>query len=77
MKKVAGFFDRLGAHFSDQIEHLQKRGEFRQDIDARNTGRALAAMVDGIILHRGLFALSVNRHRKLIDASLNLMLANP
>ena len=74
VKEVAGFFDRLGAHYSAQLEHLQSLSQVRGDIDTGTTGRALAAMIDGIILHKGLFAIPGSRHRKLIEASLKLLL---
>ena len=76
VERVAGFFDRLGQHYAQQIEHLQDIGEFRPDIEPETTGRAIAAMIDGIILHRGLFSMPVKRHRELIDSSLNLLLTN-
>ena len=73
VKKVAGFFERLGDHYADHIKQLQQNGEVSEEIDPKTTGRALAAMVDGIILHKGLFAISTAKHRKLIEASLDVM----
>ena len=73
VKKVAGFFERLGDHYADHIKQLQQNGEVSEEIDPKTTGRALSAMVDGIILHKGLFAISTAKHRKLIEASLEVM----
>ncbi|MEM7303141.1 MAG: TetR/AcrR family transcriptional regulator [Pseudomonadota bacterium] len=76
VKKVAGFFDRLGNHYADHVALLQQQGQLSRSIEPKATGRALAAMIDGIILHKGLFAMSPAKHRKLIDASLKLIFPN-
>lgn len=60
--KVAGFFDRLGEHYSGQIKHLQEVGQIRADADAKKLGRVLASLIDGMILHKGLFSISAKRH---------------
>ncbi|PRY20263.1 TetR family transcriptional regulator [Aliiruegeria haliotis] len=65
-QKVAAFFERLGKHYAGQIAHLQARGEVGPEHDADLLGRALASMVDGMILHRGLFAIPENRNKGLI-----------
>ncbi|MEM8985515.1 MAG: TetR/AcrR family transcriptional regulator [Pseudomonadota bacterium] len=72
VKSVAGFFDRLGAYYADQIKMLQEAEEVSQNIDAAVAGRSLAAMVDGVILHRGLFAISVRRHRAMIKEAISM-----
>jgi AcrR family transcriptional regulator len=64
-KKVAGFFDRLGVHYAAHLSHLIALGEIRADVDAQATGRALASLVDGMILHRGLFGITKTRQAKL------------
>lgn len=63
---VAQFFDRLGSHYAKQITHLQKLGEVSGHHNASSVGRVLASMLDGIVLHRGLFNISERRHRRLI-----------
>lgn len=63
--QMGTFFDRLGAHYAQRFVHLQELGEVRKDADPVHLGRVLAAMVDGIILHRGLFMIPESRHVKL------------
>ena len=70
VKSVAGFFDRLGDYYADQIKALQVDGQVSQDVDASVAGRTLAAMVDGVILHRGLFDISVRKHRAMIKEAI-------
>ncbi len=53
--KVARFFDRLGQDYAKQIRHLQAVGELRRTVEPETLGRTLASMVDGMILHKGLF----------------------
>lgn len=65
MKNFGGFFERLGDHYANHISHLQSLGQVRPDADPHNLGRLLAAMVDGIILHRGFFSLPESKHAKL------------
>jgi AcrR family transcriptional regulator len=54
---VAGFFDRLGAHYAAQLAHLQAIGAVRSDVNTDTAGRMLAACVDGMRLHQGLFSI--------------------
>ncbi len=60
--KVAEFFEKLGAYYAYQIKHLQAQGGIRQDADADALGRAFASLVDGVILHKGLFQIPGARH---------------
>lgn len=66
---IARFFDRLGAHYASQIAHLQERGEVAEHLHAPSLGRVLASMLDGIVLHRGLFDISQRRHRRMIKVA--------
>ncbi len=63
--KVADFFDRLGDHYTRQIKHLQDKGHIRKDADAGQLGRVLASLIDGMILHKGLFSISKKRHTSM------------
>ena len=60
--KVASFFDRLGDHYTGQIKKLQDTGQIRSDVDAKKLGRVLASLIDGMILHKGLFSIPAKRH---------------
>ncbi|MEM7570015.1 MAG: TetR/AcrR family transcriptional regulator [Pseudomonadota bacterium] len=73
--KVADFFDRLGAYYAEKLEALQGLGEIRNDIDPKITGRSLAAMVDGVILHKGLFSIPTRRHSALVRAAIDLVIS--
>ena len=70
-RKVAEFFDKLGDHHTRHIKHLQEIGEIRKDADAKKLGRVLASLLDGMILHKGLFGIPAASHtamrREAID----------
>mgnify|MGYP001799568151 FL=1 len=70
--KVASFFDRLGDHYADQIKHLQKAGQIRSDADAKKLGRAFAGLIDGMILHKGLFSIPGKRHAAMRNEAVEM-----
>ncbi len=70
---VAQFFDRLGSHYAKQITHLQKNGEVAEHHNAPSLGRVLASMLDGVVLHRGLFSISARRHRRMLNDAVTLL----
>ncbi|GGX52305.1 hypothetical protein GCM10007385_21220 [Tateyamaria omphalii] len=63
---VARFFDRLGAHYADRISYLQQRGEISDQLHAPSMARALASMMDGVVLHMGLFDINRRRYRRML-----------
>lgn len=69
---VAQFFDKLGSYYSKQIAHLQKMGEIAEHHNAASLGRVLASMLDGVVLHRGLFGISERRHRRMIKDAVTM-----
>ncbi|WP_300010189.1 TetR/AcrR family transcriptional regulator [uncultured Roseobacter sp.] len=72
---VARFFEGLGAHYAKQIAHLQELGEIAGHYHAASIGRMLASMMDGAVLHRGLFDISQRRHRRMIQETLAMLRA--
>lgn len=72
--KVADFFDRLGAHYSGQIKHLQSAGQIRADADAQKLGRVLASLIDGMILHKGLFSIPAKRHAAMRNEAVDMFM---
>ncbi len=73
-QKVASFFDELGAHYASQIKALVDRGEIRNDVEPKNLGRALASLVDGMILHKGLFSVKKGQYQSMRRAALSMFL---
>ena len=70
--KVASFFDRLGDHYTGQIKHLQHAGQIRGDADAKKLGRVLASLIDGMILHKGLFSIPSKRHAAMRQEAVDM-----
>ncbi len=65
-ENVARFFNTLGSHYAKQIAHLQTVGEIAKHHDAAALGRVFASMLDGVVLHQGLFSIPTRRHRRMI-----------
>lgn len=57
-RTLSGHFDDLGDHYAAALTHLVALGEVRTDLDPRSAGRALASLVDGMVLHGALFGAS-------------------
>ncbi len=55
---MSGHFDELGDLYAAALAHLAAEGEVRSDLDTGSTGRALASLVDGMVLHGALFGAS-------------------
>lgn len=72
-RHVARFFDKLGSHYARQIAHLQTIGEVAEHHDAASIGRVLASMLDGVVLHQGLFGIAARRHRRMIREAVKIL----
>ena len=70
---VAVYFDRLGKRWGAQISILQERGEIRAEINAELTARTMVSMIDGIVLHKGLFAICNTRYKLMVNEALCLV----
>jgi AcrR family transcriptional regulator len=71
---VAAFFERLGGHYAEQLDHMQRLGEVRMDLDTKVAGRMMATLVDGMILHRGLFDIPNRRNAAYRREAVEMML---
>ncbi|WP_342074953.1 TetR/AcrR family transcriptional regulator [Yoonia sp. SS1-5] len=71
--KLGEFFEQLGLNYEAQIGYLQSKKLVHSDIDPAHFGRALASVVDGLILHRGLFSLPKQRFAKIREQALNMV----
>lgn len=70
---IARFFDRVGARYAEQIAYLQKRGEIADHYNGTSIGRVLASMLDGVVLHRGLFGISQRRHQRMTKEAVAML----
>ncbi len=57
-RTLSGHFDDLGERYAAALSHLVAAGEVRPDLDTASAGRALASLVDGMVLHGALFGAS-------------------
>lgn len=57
-RTMSEYFDDQGDLYAATLDHLAAEGEVRPDLDTRSAGRALASLVDGMVLHGALFGAS-------------------
>lgn len=72
--KIRHFFDSIGAEFGQRIAHLQALGRVNETLDAVTTGRVLASMVDGMVLHRGLVGVDRKTYAGQRAAAIKVLL---
>lgn len=72
--QIAGFFARLGQFFAEALQDLQAKGAVRTDLDPAVTGRVLASLIDGMVLHRGLFGIPKAQYDPMRHEALALFL---
>lgn len=72
-ESVAGFFDKVGAHYAGQIAYLQSIKAVANQYDAHAIGRVFASMLDGVVLHKGLFGISQQRHHGMTREAVTLL----
>ncbi len=71
---VSAFFEDLGDHYAYALAHLQEQGAIRSDLDPKLLARSLASIVDGMILHRGLFGITEQRYANMRRETLAVIL---
>ncbi len=70
---IAYSFDKIGIFYTQNIIELIKKGELNEDINPHALGRVLISMLDGILLHYGLFSPSQSEYEKMVEESLALL----
>lgn len=68
-------FERIGALLAAKIAALQAAGAAEPGCDAPATGRALAAAIDGLILHRALFDLPQEQFEAMVRSTMGIISA--
>lgn len=71
-KTIAAAFDDLAAIYESHLRHLQEVGAIRSGLDPAATARMLAGSLDGMILHRSLFALPDARYHAMRQTFLDV-----
>lgn len=71
---ISAFFDALGRSFARDLRALQKAGEIPQTAEPEVLGRALAAMLDGMVIHRALFTSDPAHHLRQVHALCDVLL---
>jgi len=69
---IAKSFDDMGRYYHDNLVYLMENGEISRQIDANALGRVLVSMLDGVMLHYGLFNIPRDVFEKMVHEALIL-----
>ncbi len=72
MDTIARSFDKAGAFYTQNITELIARDEIDPDINPHALGRVLVSILDGILLHYGLFSPAQSDYERMVRESLAL-----
>lgn len=70
---IGGFFDWLGERYAGMFRALAKAGQVRADLDPAAAGRAVTAMLDGLVIHLALFDIDAQTFARRRDAAISLL----
>ena len=72
LQKYQSFFDEIGKFYAKNLQELVDNGLIEKDINANALGRVLVSMLDGIVLHKGFFNLSIDSYDEMIKETIGL-----
>lgn len=70
---IRDFFDWLSDHYAGQLDALRAAGHVRRDLDAKPMGGAIAAMLDGLVMHLALFDPEIEEFARRRDAAIAML----
>lgn len=70
---IADFFNNMGLFYTKVFMDLIEKGELQTDVEPKALGRVLVSMLDGIILHYGLFSIPNISYTQMVDEALDLI----
>lgn len=69
---ISDFFKNTGNYYVQQMQSLLEKKLVDKYINPSALGRALTCMLDGLLLHKGLFELSEKQYRDMINETISL-----
>ena len=72
-QSMAASFDRIGKFYADTLTHLQKNAEVQRSLNPKAYGRVFVSMLDGVMLHYGLFAQEEDAYKKMVAEMLTVV----
>lgn len=70
---VDDFLNWISANYTDQLRQLQVGGQVRADLDVPAAGRALASMLDGLVIHQALFPQADQFFAQTREAAISIL----
>lgn len=72
IKKYQDFFDEIGFFYEDNFSLLIEKHEINKTIEPAALGRAFVSMLDGLVLHKGLFSIDNKAYKRMVEETLGL-----
>ncbi len=69
---IAEAFDNMGTFYANNLVILQKNKEINPNLNSKASGRILVSMLDGIMLHYGLFDQKRDAFETMVDEALKI-----
>jgi len=69
---IENSFDNMGRFYTQNLEALQQDGEVSKEMDIEALGRVLVSMLDGVMLHYGLFNIKREKFETMVKEALSL-----
>lgn len=72
VKDYKSFFDEIGKSYKENLDLLVENKQVNENIDTSKLSRVLVSMIDGIILHKGFFAIKNEDYTLMVEEAINL-----
>ena len=72
-QEIAGFFNQIGRYYALHLQVLIDQKAINSTINPDALGRVLVSMLDGIVLHKGLFKHSEKQYEAMVKEMINLL----
>ena len=73
VEKYSGFFSEVASFYKENLTYLQNKGLISKDLDPKYFGRALVSIMDGVVLHKGLFKIENTFYSRIIEEVIGLL----
>ena len=72
-KKYDDFFKEVSDFYVENLESLQNSGSINTKLKPQSLGRVLVSMIDGVVLHKGLFQIEDSSYKQMTTEMINLL----
>jgi len=73
VKEYTEMFDDISKFYSDNIEILIQNKQIHPEINSEYLSRSITSMLDGFVLHKGLFKLESEKYKNMVKESISFL----